>query len=107
MVDNNKEIGGRNAKYKIPVSYTHLDVYKRQARMLALQRAAYLYSLQQGVQLRLLSDVFSTMETASNTYEDQKMCIRDRVNIVYTMHLNVCLTLQSEKTQSFITVNHY
>lgn len=28
------------------------------ARMLALQRAAYLYSLQQGVQLRLLSDVF-------------------------------------------------
>ena len=40
------------------------------ARMLALQRAAYLYSLQQGVQLRLLSDVFSTMETASNTYED-------------------------------------
>ena len=46
------------------------------ARMLALQRAAYLYSLQQGVQLRLLSDV-STMETASNTYEDQrdKCCI--------------------------------
>ena len=42
------------------------------ARMLALQRAAYLYSLQQGVQLRLLSDVFSTMETASNTYEDQR-----------------------------------
>lgn len=40
--------------------------------MLALQRAAYLYSLQQGVQLRLLSDVFSTMETASNTYEDQR-----------------------------------
>jgi len=29
------------------------------------------------------------------------------VNIVYTIHLNVCLTLQSEKTQSFITVNHY
>ena len=27
---------------------------------------------QQGVQLRLLSDVFSTMETASNTYEDQR-----------------------------------
>lgn len=26
------------------------------------------------------------------------------VNIVYTIHLNVCLTLQSEKTQSFITV---
>ena len=42
------------------------------ARMLALQRAAYLYSLQQEVQLRLLSDVFSTMETASNTYEDQR-----------------------------------
>ena len=42
------------------------------ARMLALQRAAYLYSLQLGVQLRLLSDVFSTMETASNTYEDQR-----------------------------------
>ena len=42
------------------------------ARMLALQRAAYLYSLQQGVQLKLLSDIFSTMEIASNTYEDQR-----------------------------------
>ena len=42
------------------------------ARMLALQRAAYLYSLQQGVQLKLLSDIFSTMETADNTYEDRR-----------------------------------
>lgn len=42
------------------------------ARMLALQRAAYLYSLQQGARLRLLSDIFSTTETATNTYENQR-----------------------------------
>lgn len=42
------------------------------ARMLALQRAAYLYSLQKGARLKLLSDIFSTTETATNTYEDQR-----------------------------------
>lgn len=41
-------------------------------RMLALQRAAYLYSLQQGARLKLLSDVFSTTEITVNGYEDQR-----------------------------------
>lgn len=42
------------------------------ARIQALQRAAYLYSLQQGACLNLLSDVFSSTETAANTYEEER-----------------------------------
>lgn len=42
------------------------------ARKQALQRAAYLYSLRQGASLNLLSDMFSTVETFVNTYEDQR-----------------------------------
>ena len=42
------------------------------ARIQALQRAVYLYSLQQGVHLNLLSDVFSSTDTAVNTYEDER-----------------------------------
>jgi hypothetical protein len=41
----------------------------RAARQQALHRAAYLYSLQEGMPLCLLSDLFRKVETQSNTYE--------------------------------------
>lgn len=42
------------------------------ARQQALQRAAYLYSLQESAHIDLLSDIFSATETATNTYEDER-----------------------------------
>ena len=42
------------------------------ARKQALQRALYLYSLQEGVTVRILSDVFSSMETVTGTFDDAR-----------------------------------
>ncbi len=42
------------------------------ARQQALQRAAYLYSLQESAHIDLLSDIFSTTETATNAYENER-----------------------------------
>ena len=42
------------------------------ARQQALQRALYLYSLQEGATIRILSDVFSSTETVKGTMDDTR-----------------------------------
>lgn len=70
------------------------------ARMQALQRAAYLYSLQRSTHLKLLSDFFSSTETASNTYEDT----RDKIlalGVIEQPFLKCAYQIEKEYTSMF------
>jgi hypothetical protein len=53
------------------------------ARRQAIYRAAYLYSLQEGMPLRLLADLFLKVETQSNKYE----ALRDKMLVMAEMEL--------------------
>lgn len=66
------------------------------ARQQAIQRALYLYSLQQGATVRLLSDYFSSVQMGINTYED----ISDKM-------LVLAMIEQSAKTYYYQIVNEY
>lgn len=66
------------------------------AREQAIQRALYLYSLQQGATVQLLSDYFSSVETEKNTYED----VSDKMLVMAVIR-------QPTRAYSYRIVNEY
>lgn len=66
------------------------------AREQAIQRALYLYSLQQGATVQLLSDYFSSVQTEINTYED----VSDKMLVMAVIQ-------QPTRTYFYRIVNEY
>lgn len=66
------------------------------AREQAIQRALYLYSLQQGATVQLLSDYFSSVQTEINTYED----VSDKMLVMAVIQ-------QPIRTYAYRIINEY